>query len=80
MTTELLNTITSGFTGIQSDVLQALIVVVPIALVLFGVIFAWKIGTRFFRNLAGDSRYDHRINGDDYTDMGDRDFDDDDED
>lgn len=65
MTTALLNTISTSFTGIQGYVLDTLAVVVPIALGIFGILLLWKIVTRFFKNLAGGGNSKNKENNDD---------------
>ena len=52
MTTEMVSSFTAGITDIQGDVISLLVVVIPIALVLFGIMLAIRFGKRAFRTLS----------------------------
>lgn len=56
MTTELINAVSSAFTMNQGFVFQTLAVVVPIAFLIFGILFIWKISVNFFKGLAGNNK------------------------
>ena len=49
----LITAFTTGVTAIKSDVISLLTVVVPIALILFGILFAISYGKRGLRVIAG---------------------------
>lgn len=70
MTTELVNAVSSAFTLNQGYVFQTLAVVVPIALLIFGILFVWKISVNFFKGLAG-SKHSKGSNVDDDDDYDD---------
>jgi len=52
LTTELISAFTAGITDIQGDVVALLVVVVPLALVIFGIMFAIRWGKRGFKVLS----------------------------
>ena len=52
MTTEMISAFTAGITDIQADVISLLVVVIPLALVIFGIMFAIRWGKRGFKVLS----------------------------
>jgi uncharacterized membrane protein len=65
MTTELFNTLTSGFGAVQGNILSGLGVIVPIALTIFAVLFLWIFAVNFFKRLAGSKQKEEEDDDDD---------------
>ena len=52
MTTEMVSAFTSGITSIKGDILALLVVVIPLALVIMGIVMAIRYGKRAFKTLS----------------------------
>jgi hypothetical protein len=52
MDSALMTALTTGITGIKTDVISAVTVIAPIALAILGIMLVWKFGIRFFKNLS----------------------------
>lgn len=49
---DLTGTMTTAFTGIKNDILNYIVVILPIAIGIVGVVFCVKFAVRFFKNLS----------------------------
>lgn len=50
--TGVVESITTAFTSIQTDIIAALAAIAPIAILVMGTFLIWRMGTKFFKGLA----------------------------
>ena len=76
MTTELVNAYTSGMTAVQEHLINTLVVIVPIALGIFAILFIWLYGINLFKRLIGSKRRNRQLESfyDDFDEEGYQDY------
>ena len=52
MENSVVSSLQTAFTSLQGDIIAAIGVIAPIALVICGTVLVWRFGVRFFKGLA----------------------------